>query len=730
MSEDSIQDGDIAALEEKFLAGLSAPAIPFGEMRDTLIRLRSAGRTETADEWAELLQDALRAGEDIENGLDILEMRCSWHASDPSFKGACLKCAAGILEKLPSGAAFVESAGFGSVSVPTAECMSRLRLLLHLKPGLLCAEKTWGFGIIRRIDGFYRKVSVDFESKKEHELSFEYAAQVLRLISPDHILAVRHSDPARLARLVKEDPAEVARMALRSCGPMNAVQLQEFLTAKVLPADGWKSFWDAARKGLKSDPFVNFPSKRTDPITLRTKEKAFDDEWFLNLSVERGLDRVVELIEEFAGSDGARSAGAAERTALANRTAFVLKGAAGNRPDLVARALMAAHAMEMGDVPGFAEAEAQTFSPAGLTAVSSALPSSKMRRFLSYMTVRLGGEATSSLLTGMITGMPLPFLNETISYFSDLGRDKHVEAAFRKAILERTASLEMLYWINKKQQDADDSAYGSLQEALRQVFERMQGALHGEKLRMARLFRELFERRDWLERVLGRMDNEERSEFVIHVRDCVAWPQLDRNSVLVRIVSLHPDLERLLSTQATAGGKTQAAAPTGRFTSWRSYNERKRRLEQIVNVELPKNGRDLAQARAYGDLSENHEFKAAKERQAMLVNQRDTIAEEMKTVKGTDFEGFPCAAAGPGTSVILEMKDGSKIEYFILGEWDGDPERRILSSRSALASALSGLGAGQEAVIPDPHSAGTATCRIAAVAPLPDDIKAHAKNTE
>jgi len=139
-----------------------------------------------------------------------------------------------------------------------------------------------------------------------------------------------------------------------------------------------------------------------------------------------------------------------------------------------------------------------------------------------------------------------------------------------------------------------------------------------------------------------------------------------------------------------------------------------------VNVELPQNARDLAHAREYGDLSENHEFKAAKERQAILVNQRDSLADELSIVKGTDFGEFPTDAAGPGTRVELEAPDGKKTDYFILGEWDGDPAQRILSSRSALAVALIGRKAGENVSMPD--SADNAACRISAVGPLPESI--------
>jgi transcription elongation factor GreA-like protein len=67
----------------------------------------------------------------------------------------------------------VKHAGFESQSA--AESIRRLTVLVSLQKGTLCREKTWGFGVVQRVDDFYGRVTIDFDSKRGHEMALSYA---------------------------------------------------------------------------------------------------------------------------------------------------------------------------------------------------------------------------------------------------------------------------------------------------------------------------------------------------------------------------------------------------------------------------------------------------------------------------------------------------------------------------------------------------------------------------
>ena len=107
------------------------------------------------------------------------------------------------------------------------------------------------------------------------------AAETLEILEEEHLLARWHRERAVIQQMVREAPTDVVKLALASFGPMPAPVLQETLVqAGVVAEADWKRFWEAARKGLKADPLVEVPSKRTEPIRLLDSAGGDEDAWF------------------------------------------------------------------------------------------------------------------------------------------------------------------------------------------------------------------------------------------------------------------------------------------------------------------------------------------------------------------------------------------------------------------------------------------------------------------
>ncbi|NIA23636.1 MAG: transcription elongation factor GreA, partial [Proteobacteria bacterium] len=107
------------------------------------------------------------------------------------------------------------------------------------------------------------------------------------------------------------------------------------------------------------------------------------------------------------------------------------------------------------------------------------------------------------------------------------------------------------------------------------------------------------------------------------------------------------------------------------------------------------NSERIHEAAAMGDLSENAEYKAAKEKQRMLVNSirilkdeiNKTVVRELGDIKG-DFVTF-------GTKVMLKDKHGENVTYKILGPWETDIKNKIISCNSGIGQALEGKKVGE-----------------------------------
>jgi len=116
-----------------------------------------------------------------------------------------------------------------------------------------------------------------------------------------------------------------------------------------------------------------------------------------------------------------------------------------------------------------------------------------------------------------------------------------------------------------------------------------------------------------------------------------------------------------------------------------------------VQKKIPANSKEIAIARSYGDLRENHEYKAAKEMQKILMRRKSELEAQLVRARGTDFANARLDIVSVGTLVRLTdlASKGSEV-FSILGAWDTDPEKGIVSYLTPLAQALIGKKTGEE----------------------------------
>ena len=133
-----------------------------------------------------------------------------------------------------------------------------------------------------------------------------------------------------------------------------------------------------------------------------------------------------------------------------------------------------------------------------------------------------------------------------------------------------------------------------------------------------------------------------------------ALEELDKRSLMARLMKLHPELQNLL----TGGGEDK---PINLTVSWSSLEKRKLELDDLVNKQIPKNIEEIQIAREYGDLRENFEFKAAKEMQAVLARRRSELERDLDRARGTNFENPDTNIVSIGTVVTLKDEASGKI---------------------------------------------------------------------
>ncbi len=156
------------------------------------------------------------------------------------------------------------------------------------------------------------------------------------------------------------------------------------------------------------------------------------------------------------------------------------------------------------------------------------------------------------------------------------------------------------------------------------------------------------------------------------------------------------------------------------IVSWSSLERRKGEYEELVKRKIPENTKEIALARSYGDLSENFEFKAAKQMQSVLIRRKSELEQMLHNARGTSFENADTSRVSIGTIVTLRNVEMDKEEtYTILGAWDGDPDRYVISYQTAIGQMLLGHEVGETVSLNTDH--GTAQFTIVSIQPAPPD---------
>src|SRR5947208_5382300 len=151
------------------------------------------------------------------------------------------------------------------------------------------------------------------------------------------------------------------------------------------------------------------------------------------------------------------------------------------------------------------------------------------------------------------------------------------------------------------------------------------------------------------------------------------FDDMDKRSLLARIVKSYPAIQSLISGEQT---KQEANL----VVSWESLERRKNEYRELVEKKIPANSKEIAIARSYGDLRENHEYKAAKEMQKLLMRRKAELEMQLDRARGTDFTNPRTDVVGMGTVVrTLDTETQQPEVYTVLGAWDSEPEKGVVS---------------------------------------------------
>jgi transcription elongation factor GreA len=133
------------------------------------------------------------------------------------------------------------------------------------------------------------------------------------------------------------------------------------------------------------------------------------------------------------------------------------------------------------------------------------------------------------------------------------------------------------------------------------------------------------------------------------------------------------------------------------------YEKIKKELDHLFKVERPKNIRDIEEARGHGDLSENAEYHAAKERQGHIDAKKRELEYKLSNAQIIDVSKLTNEKVVFGATVTLADTDtGEKKKYTLIGQEEADLKKGKISVQSPVGKALIGHKVGDIVTIKTP----------------------------
>jgi transcription elongation GreA/GreB family factor len=296
---------------------------------------------------------------------------------------------------------------------------------------------------------------------------------------------------------------------------------------------------------------------------------------------------------------------------------------------------------------------------------------------------------------------------EIAKLLDEKGHMKILEAHLVSALARRSLGTDALIWVCRERHTIASGIFSSEVGACILNLLETDHLSDGPR-KTTRLQTLVSDDKALLSDIVGSMDVNEARNFGRRLMECPVFNELDRKSLMARVIKARPETGELVSGQKSKKDEEL-------LVSWHSLERKKEELDDIIRNRIPQNTKDISIAREYGDLRENFEYKSAKDQQKYLNNRKSELQRDISRARGTDFKGADATAVNIGTIVNLINEGGQEETYTVLGAWDSDPEKKELSYLSELGAAFLNKKIGETVQVRDENTEALHTYTITSI---------------
>ncbi len=549
-------------------------------------------------------------------------------------------------------------------------------------------HRSWGIGKIKEIDR--DSVVINFIGKSGHKMSLKMAVNALMILSSDHIWVLKKiMDKNELKEKIKTDYIWALNTIIKSFNNVaNMKKIKAELVPDILTQGEWSKWNIEARKILKTDPtFGNLPDKR-DLFVVRDTPISFEEKTFNKFKAEIEYFGRVQVIQDFLKEIGPDSEYFEE---MFSYFVSFIKTITGITEFVISSFLLIQKIVSNYPYlnPGIEFDFNEIFLKIeDLEDLFSKINDNDLKKdFL--INVKKNIDDWPEIYSKLLRFYLNKFVIEELVNASKLTIIKNMFLYFMDHYKEYR---EAFIWLSRHLSDEPWFAGLSIQ------FEKI-------LICMIHLlditYREINNRRDV---ALNRKLNKQILDFLFNGKKLMNFLMITDEDSITRIYTLVEDVKELdPSLVINLKVKIKERFPNFKFlgqteievksrgilVTRKGYEKKQKELKHIIDVDVPKNSKDIGTAMEKGDLRENAEYKAALEKQDLLNAVASKLQEELSEAQIVDENVVSTDVISFFTKVTLDnkLKDITE-EYTILGPWESEPSKNIISYLSPLGTNL------------------------------------------
>lgn len=556
----------------------------------------------------------------------------------------------------------------------------------------------WGTGEIMEVSFVREHLILEFENVGgKKDISFGNAFKTLIPLPTDHFLARRFANADKLEQEARDNPLTIMHLLLRDLGPKTAAEIKDELCDLVIPENDWTKWWQGVRAKLKKDPLIETPNSLKEPFRLRKTEISHEELLQKAMKDKSDINDVIQTTYNFIRDNPAAIKQGEMKQSLQERLRQLI-----NLPETKPEHLLQIRIMLeqfFGSAGEDDSVENQIKHLNNIADVVNAIDivAFKKRALLAIREYRKDWIQLFLAFLGQIQQIQLrDYLFKELNQ----GESRQLLTDLLDKLAQNpTQNPELFIWYFQKLFDEDEAEI---------PFHNKQGQCH-----FFEAFLTLYSRlenqsayRDLLKKMYGILSNgryalirgvlqgtslEFVKEFLLLASKCQSLSGHD--------AKIFQSLAEVVYPSIMGGKEKKGKSHSDKNIIWtteKGFLMTQERIKQLGTVEVVENAREIEAARALGDLRENSEYKFALEKRSRLQGELKMLSDLLHHARIITKDDISLNEVGVGNIVEVVDSKGAKTYYTILGPWDADVEKNILSFQSKLAEAMIGCSVGDK----------------------------------